>query len=73
MAFISFCFENHLSQIAIIKGLQSACYQSFMKCGQLVYQLFMLPKNCHASNNYYVFIFMLQSSLEVSINNIPLN
>jgi len=38
MAFISFCFENPLSQIAIIQGLQSACYQSFMKCGQLVYQ-----------------------------------
>jgi hypothetical protein len=48
MAFISLCFENPLSQITIIKGLQSACYQSFMKCGQLVYQLFMLPKNCHS-------------------------
>ena len=48
---IAFCFENPLSQIAILEGMTSDFCQSFMRCGQLVYHSLMRLQNCHASYN----------------------
>ena len=61
---IAYCFENHLSLIAILEEMTSMFCQSFMGCGQLVYHLLMPPQNCHASCND----LFSHSCLKVSTN-----
>ena len=61
---IAFCFENPLSQIVMLKGMTSIFCQSFMRCGQLVYQLVDDPQNYLASYNN----LFSHSCLKVSTN-----
>ena len=65
---LSFCFENLLSQIAILEGMTSIFLfffcQSFMRCGQLAYYLSIPPLYCHASYND----LFSHSCLKVSTN-----
>ena len=64
---IPFCFENHLSQITILKGYDKYFFcQSFMRCGQLVYHLLLPPQICHASYNNFFSHSCLKFSIDSS-------
>ena len=63
---IAFCFKNPFSLITILEEMTRIFFlgKSFMRCGQLVYQLLMAPQNRHTSYNN----LFSHSCLKVSTN-----
>jgi hypothetical protein len=58
---IAFCFDNPLSQIAILKDMTNMFCQSFMRCGHLVYHSLMPPQKLPCLIQWFVFTFLPQS------------